>query len=244
MEIDLREIQALHARYAREPVVIDLEAQVRARPAPLLLAHGPAGTTSSLRRIWATQASVGRGALMVIGSAAACAAIGMGTAKLYEALERTPAPHTQTLRPVADAPAPPATDTLPAATQTHALTAQDFGAPASRGAGLASVDYAALMRQEIPATPQGGERTTRVADEQLAAAPPKPQQTSQSITDANAPVQTDAPAAAAQPARLIHHVAPRRAAPARDAQRAPAKAKPADAKPAAATAHGGDVQLF
>ena len=60
MQIDLREIEALHARYAREPVVIDLENQIRAIPAPLLLSCKPASRPTLARRAWNARWKIGR----------------------------------------------------------------------------------------------------------------------------------------------------------------------------------------
>ncbi|RQM45166.1 hypothetical protein EHZ19_24665 [Paraburkholderia bannensis] len=148
MEIDLREIQALHARYAREPVVIDLEAQMRARPAPLLLAHDPAVSASALRRMWKARANVGRGALMTVGGTFICAAIGMGAAKLYGSIAHAShaAAHAQTT--VAATATSPASYTAASANgSASALTASDFDQAAGRTGSLAAVDPAALMGQ-------------------------------------------------------------------------------------------------
>lgn len=91
MEIDLREIQALHARYAAEPVVIDLEAQVRALPAPvLLLEHESSAYWPSLRGFWDARRRIGRGALMAVGGTVLCAAMGMGVARGWERLHSGP----------------------------------------------------------------------------------------------------------------------------------------------------------
>lgn len=178
MEIDLRDIQTLHARYAREPVIIDLEAQVRARPTPLLLAHDPAVRPSPLRRAWKARASIGRGALMVAGGTALSAVIGMGAAQLWAKIHRDHAAHA----PVAAShvmPAQPASRSgiqaddpqdREADVSGHALTSQDLGAPA-RGGAMSSVDPSALMRP-APAEQQRDAPAAALTDEQKAIASP------------------------------------------------------------------------
>ncbi|HKR40060.1 MAG TPA: hypothetical protein VJU59_10365 [Paraburkholderia sp.] len=151
MDIDLREIQALHARFAREPVVIDLEAQVLSRPAPLLLAHNPVSTTSLLRRVWGRRASVGRGALMAVGGTVLCAAIGMGIAKLYGVV-RSGRPAPVHVVPTVTAATPAAASGAQAATPaaSTALTSDDFDRSSARGNALSAVDPASLVRQTAP----------------------------------------------------------------------------------------------
>ncbi|WP_156773597.1 hypothetical protein [Paraburkholderia tropica] len=155
MEIDLREIQALHARYAREPVVIDLEAQLRARPAPLLLAHDPSVATSPLRRAWQARASVGRGALMVVGGTFLCGAIGMGAAKLYGSISHPARATSHATADATPAPAAPRKSEASASANSSAapLTADDFNHGGRPGAALAAVDPASLMRQQPSGAP-------------------------------------------------------------------------------------------
>lgn len=96
MEIDLREIQALHARYARETVVIDLEGLVRALPAPRLLTQQPAERLKPLRRLWNGRSRIARHGLMMVAAACVCASLGMGAARLRAAVHggRSGSEHT------------------------------------------------------------------------------------------------------------------------------------------------------
>jgi hypothetical protein len=187
MEIDLREIQALHARYAREPVVIDLESLVRARPAPLLLAHDPnikSATASPWRRAWDARGNVGRGALMVVGGTVLSAAIGMGAAaawsKIHEhraASVSTPPVQAITAAAVGQtATTDDVADGAPASA-VRPLTSQDLGAPSTRAAALSSVDPAALLRSATPAAAANTNqadagRAAASSDEQRAIASP------------------------------------------------------------------------
>ncbi|MFX1670875.1 hypothetical protein PWR63_00965 [Paraburkholderia sp. A2WS-5] len=147
MQIDLREIQALHARYAREPVVIDLENQIRAMPAPLLLSHAPTSRPTGLRRAWNARWQIGRVSLTVIGGTVVCAALGMGAARLW------PTPHSRAINtpPVpAATPASPQSDASLSA-PTPSATAQPLNSQAletsPRGTpGLAAVDPSALIQ--------------------------------------------------------------------------------------------------
>ena len=175
MEIDLREIQALHARYAREPVVIDLENQIRAIPAPLLLSHEPTSGPTRLRRAWNSRWQIGRVSLTVIGGTVVCAALGMGAARLW------PTPHSRAINtpPVpAATPASPQSDASLSA-PTPSATAQPLNSQAlessSRSApSLAVVDSSALTQDHgnprVPGTaPVQPAATT---DEQKAIASP------------------------------------------------------------------------
>ncbi|WP_430231669.1 hypothetical protein [Paraburkholderia tropica] len=200
MEIDLREIQALHARYAREPVVIDLEAQVRARPAPLLLAHDPTVSTSSLRRMWKARASVGRGALMTVGGTFICAAIGMGVAKLYGSIGHPTRAAAQTQTTVAATATAPASYTAASTNgSASALTASDFDQTAGRSGALAALDPAALMRQSPPAPATGQIAAPAAPDnytQRAAASPIRQARVQQAdVPDPHAPSDQPAPAA-------------------------------------------------
>jgi hypothetical protein len=240
MEIDLREIQALHARYAREPVVIDLEAQVRARPAPLLLAHDPkvsSFSASPLRRVWKARGTLGRGALMVVGGAVLSAAIGMGAARLWTSIHGDHA----AAAPVASsqgAVEPPREagggQAISPGDGARPLTSQDLGTSA-RGAGaLASVDPAALLRQPTsasPIAPQTSARAVAATDEQRAITSPVRQHVLERLAQPSAP--SVAPMHIAPPAAPLQ--APPSAAkspePAATEQGAPA-ARPQPAAPA------------
>lgn len=181
MEIDLREIQDLHARYARVPVTIDLEAQVRSRPAPLLLAHDAALRPSGVRRVWDARGKMGRSALMVIGGTVVCAAIGMGAAKLYASTRS--APHIQPQHAGAAGPAASTVTPGPAsvspASDANALTQGDFERSSARASGLTAVDPSELTHHAATLASTSSSRagptptaTVAATDEQRAAASP------------------------------------------------------------------------
>lgn len=180
MEIDLREIQDLHARYARLPVTIDLEAQVRSRPAPLLLAHDAAIRPSGVRRVWDARGKMGRSALMVIGGTVVCAAIGMGAAKLYGLTSNTAhvQPHDAATKPAASIATPSAAGENPVS-DADALTQGDFDQPPARASGLTAVDPSQLTHQAATAASTSASRsgstptiTVAAIDEQRVAASP------------------------------------------------------------------------
>ncbi|PVX85736.1 hypothetical protein [Paraburkholderia unamae] len=148
MEIDLREIQALHARYAAEPVVIDLEAQVRALPAPvMLIEHASPAYWPSLRGFWDARGRIGRGALMAVGGTVLCAAMGMGVARGWERLHSGPGRAASAVA----APTPAATASLASTTPVQgadrSASAAQPPSTASRVAGMASLDIAILTRE-------------------------------------------------------------------------------------------------
>jgi len=215
MQIDLREIEALHARYAREPVVIDLENQIRAIPAPLLLSCKPASRPTLARSAWNARWKIGRVSLMVIGGTVVCAALGMGAARLW------PPPHSASgAAPLVSAtkPASPQSDAPQIASTASAaaqpLTAQPLNSQALESSprstpALAVVDPSALMQD------RSGSRTTTTApgqpaattDEQKAIASPIRQQRATTGAPVTASAATTAQAAPAQP------IAPSSAAP-------------------------------
>ncbi|MEM5314184.1 hypothetical protein [Paraburkholderia sp. JHI869] len=260
MEIDLREVQALHARYTRENFVIDLENQVKALPAPLLIAHEPAASGSPLRRAWIARWKIGRTALMVAGGAAVCGALGMGAARLLPLL------HSVRPHPVVahDVQAPPATraDSSPEASSTTAsppaLTSQELPTGGGHANWSAAVDSSAVLRQaplSREAAAAGSASPAGAQDEQRALTSPLRQHVTQAPQpQANAPATakpaTVATAAVApsqpkedQPAPrpAVRHVARTHISPTRPEQ----PASNESAKPAAAPAQrNGDVQLF
>jgi hypothetical protein len=231
MEIDLREIQALHARYAREPVVIDLEAQMRARPAPLLLAHDPNVKTfgaSPLHRVWKARGTLGRGALMIVGGTALSAAIGMGAARLWATLHSDHAATTQMASSQHAAEqsslqagnGPEVGQDTSSDETARPLTSQDLGTPSRATGALASIDPSALLRQAPSAAPQGAAPSPAATDEQKAIASPLRQHVLERLAQASAP--SVAPMHIAPPAAPATAVT---AAPAATVQASPAAAK-------------------
>lgn len=254
MDIDLREIQALHARYAREPVVIDLEHQIRAIPAPLMLSHQPAGRVSPPRRAWNARWKIGRITLMVIGGTVVCGAFGMGAARLWPLIHSSEGVH-----PGASAARPASVQSgrsvAPSAAPVPAppLTSQSLDS-ATRGApGLAAVDPSALLHDHLSPRAAGPVITQlpTVPEEQKAITSPIRQRTAISASApvvatgaAPATVATAAPATAgsvSRPGRPVRHLA--RLHPSAPKDVSPTTADGQKAAPAPAP-RSSDVQLF
>jgi len=258
MQIDLREIEALHARYAREPVVIDLENQIRAIPAPLMLPHKPVRMLSLPRRAWNARWQIGRVSLTVIGGTVVCSALGMGVGRVWPALRNhtPPAQPAPVAKPAsAQPPAALAASTPPVAIQplnSQALESTPRGTP-----GLAVVDPSSLVLAGSHAPSPASAQAAAMADEQKAIASPirqralpaTPASTAATVTAQAVPVEPTSQASAAppraaspsQPARTVRHLVHLRPSAPRDVPPAPADAQKAAAAPAP---RSGDVQLF
>ena len=260
MEIDLREVQALHARYARENFVIDLESQVKALPAPLLLEHEPAASGSSFRRAWTARWRIGRAALMIVGGAAICGALGMGTARLLP-LMRSNRPHADAAHDAEGSPATRAGSSPDASSPSaspSALTSQDLLTEGGRANWSAAADTAAVLRlapQSREAAATSSANPGGVPDEQKALTSPLRQHvTPAPQPQANAPAAVKAaPVATAVagpsqqkedqpvPRPVVRHLRPPHISPARTEEPTNNEsAKP----PAAPVQRNADVQLF
>ncbi|MFX1739775.1 hypothetical protein PXJ20_26490 [Paraburkholderia sp. A1RI_3L] len=257
MDIDLREIQALHARYAREPVVIDLEHQIRAIPVPLMLSHQTAGRVSLQRRAWNARWKIGRITLMVIGGTVVCGAFGMGAARLWPLIHSTERAHpaASAARPASvqsGGPAAPSAPPVPA----QPLTSQSLDSATRGTPGLAAVDPSALLHGHVSTSVAEPVITPipTVPEEQKAIAPPIRQRTTISASApgvatgaAQAAPATAASAASAtagsvsRPGRPVRHLA--RLHPSAPKDVSPATADGQKAAPAPAP-RSSDVQLF
>lgn len=255
MDIDLREIQALHARYAREPAVIDLEHQIRAIPVPLMLSHQPAGRVSLPRRAWNARWKIGRITLMVIGGTVVCGAFGMGAARLWPLIQNTERaqPAASAARPASvqsGGPAAPSAPPVPA----QPLTSQSLDSATRGTPGLVAVDPSALLHDH-PGPRVAGPVVTQlptVPEEQKAIASPIRQRTAIS---ASAPVAATSAAQAAtaasaasatagsvsRPSWPVRHLA--RLHPSAPKDVSPTTANGQNAAPAPAP-RSSDVQLF
>ena len=244
--MDIREIQALHAKYAAQPVVIDINGHVEAMPA--LPAPGGNRKRIALPRLGRFNRLV-RPVAIGVTAAALAAGGGVSAAKLWRAL-RAPshAELTHEATPPAPRPAPAASSAL---TSTHSLTAADFDGSASAPTGtLASIDPRSLTaRQDPPSTnPPPHEQPASSDLEKAAAAPIRAPRTAP-VAHSGAPTATSTttepasqPAASlkAAPRHLRHGTARPHAAPAENTE----PATPAAATKAPAAAKSGDVQLF
>ncbi|MDN7934605.1 hypothetical protein QZM52_25275 [Burkholderia metallica] len=137
--MDIREIQALHAQYSSQPVVIDIDSHVRALPAP-------AGHESTRKRtietLKSTYRRVGRPTAIVLALALGAGVAGVSAAKLWHAAHaRQAAVHVE-----------PA-----AASASHdskrPLTSADFAEPVDRTAADASRMEALALQASQPKGP-------------------------------------------------------------------------------------------
>lgn len=259
--MDIREIEALHAQYASQPIVIDITGHVKAMSAL------PAPSRSASDRSRAARITrygrIAKPALIAFAVAMVVGAGGMSAAKLWRAMH-TPAPHA------AVAVVPPRPDSAQGApVSPRPLTSAD---PAGEGKpvaeGMAKVDPRELAAHssEAPAVApkaapspasdveQAEASPIRVprraapaqASNGAAAAPATPQPQTQ-VNRAPVRPQPDTESTAQLPApHPVRHIAPRRhvapkAQP--DAAAAPAAA-PAPTSKAPAAAKSGDVQIF
>lgn len=272
--MDIREIQALHARYSSQPVVIDINCHVRALPAPVSQESTrdrvAARLTSACRRY-------GRPTAIAVALALGAGVTGMCAAKLWHVL------HT----PQAAALVEPTSTQSTAAAPTHAtaasapsglkrpLTGADFAESAERtAASLPHVNAEALVASEPPGTPAPPKPSTHAAPsdlEKAAASPVRASRTAAATTAgqqpaASAPTPASpassaavstagaAPAvqSAAQPKAPPHHIHRAAARQRQDVASAEAPAPATHADPAkveqapkpATPAKVGDVSLF
>lgn len=267
--MDIREIQALHAQYSSQPVVIDINSHMRALPAPDRR-ESPRALVSA--RLVSTGRRIGRPAAIVVALALGAAVAGVCTAKLWRSLHA----------PQASAHIDPATSQL-TGTNVGApstpngskppLTSADFDEPAERAAASQrrvdadafraseALGSPALTKQSTSAAPRDPAkaaaspiRVAHAAAGPAAGQPPVPPAPAQAVPAAAAAPAASAPTVqpAAQP-RAVPHRAHR--APARQRQdtaateaSAPATrieaAKPEHTPKSGTPAKAGDVPLF
>lgn len=260
MQVDLREIQALHARYARKPVVIELENQIRAMPAPVMLSHQAAGHTSVAGRWWKARWKIGRVSLTVIGGAVVCAALGMGAARLWPLIHGRDAAQrvASAASPVPVQSGSSAMPSMPSFA-TQPLTSQSLDSTTRGTPGLTAVDPSAftLDRGSNGASGLSGVPGPAVTQAPMAIASPIRQRAIISAsapgpaasTAQIAPVSTGASASAAaqtaepaaRPARPVRHLTHLHPTAPAEGATATANAQKAAAAPAPKS---GEVQLF
>lgn len=145
--MDIREIQALHAQYSSQPVVIDINSHVRALPAPDRQESARERVTA---RLSSASRRLGRPTAILIAVVAGAGLTGISAAKLWHALHPPQAvahverPTTQNL---ATAPAPAAASTT--RSSQRPLTSTDFTDPAAgMPVGRPRVDALALPNDD------------------------------------------------------------------------------------------------
>ncbi len=175
--MDIREIQALHAQYSSQPVVIDIDSHVRALPAPT----GHESTCKrTIERLTSTCRRFGRPTAIALALALGAGVAGVSAAKLWHAAHaRQAAAHVE---PVATQSASPATAHAAAPVAASApheselpLTSADFGGPADRAAADASrMDTRALLASQARGTTVPPDRAmpAPMTDQEKAAASP------------------------------------------------------------------------
>lgn len=145
--MDIREIQALHAQYSSQPVVIDINSHVRALPAPDRQESTRERVTA---RLSSTGRKLGRPAAIFLAVVAGAGLTGVSAAKLWHALHPPQAVvHVErsTTHTATTPPAPAAASTPPGVRRP--LTGSDFAEPADRTpAATSRIDAQALRTSE------------------------------------------------------------------------------------------------
>ncbi|APA90375.1 hypothetical protein BJG93_32795 (plasmid) [Paraburkholderia sprentiae WSM5005] len=240
--MDLRQIQALHAQYSGQPVVIDItshNAAMPALPAPeggkFLRSHG--GTLTAALR------TARRPALIGVAVAALAGLAGMSAARVWHATHESfqPAPAAVAPASARASTAAQSTDdsTMPVnAAPAKPLTAGDFDMQKASGpSGLANVDARSLAMPPAAARidprtaaestrPEQGAAASPIHAQRAAAAPQAPALTATPAPGQNASTPTASPAPGAATAAPTAPAAP-----------APAEQSHASAKPALRPLH-------
>ncbi|MXN76436.1 hypothetical protein GR157_17040 [Burkholderia sp. 4701] len=175
--MDIREIQALHAQYSSQPVVIDINSHVRALPAPV---EHESTRERAIARLKSTYRRFGRPTAIAFAFAVGAGLTGMCAAKLWHVIHGPQS--IAHIEPTASQS--PSTGPAQAAVSAAAsappeskrpLTGADFAEPAERAAAsLSRVDAQALRaagsgETAVPANPA---TRTPVSDQEKAAASP------------------------------------------------------------------------
>lgn len=210
--MDIREIQALHAQYSSQPVVIDITSHVRALPAP---DRQESARQRAIARIASVARKLGRPAAIVLAVVAGAGLTGISVARLWHALH-PPQAVTHIDRSIQQSPGTatsPAAASTPPGYQRH-LTGADFTEPADRTpAALSRVDTQALQTGKpggstapaVAATPEPATELEKAAASPIRAAraasnpAPGAQQAAAAQPTSPPPAATPTPPIAAQP---------------------------------------------
>ena len=219
--MDIRQIQALHAQYSAQPVVIDISGHAAAMPA-LPAPERKSGRGFGSTNIPARLRRAARPALICVAITAMAAGGGMSAAKLWRVLRDRPAAVHMTGQPRAAAAEPPALgESAINVAPAHPLTASDFGQPPATASALARVDPRSLsgnVQRPSPAADRTADIPTDPtlaraavssihahASGQAAATPTGTPTTVQPVVAAPAPIQATShtPTDAQQPAAPV-----------------------------------------
>jgi hypothetical protein len=232
--MDIREIQALHAQYTAQPVIIDLSRHTAAMPmlpAPERSARG----SLSARALMSKMRSAGRPALLALAIAAIAGAGGVSAARIWQAMHATahvPQDAHTSVRPAPAVAQQPASADMPvSAAPPRPLTSGDLDTALTGGrTPLSHVDPKALSaptplvvapaRDSQPAAVTQAAASPIRATHAMAAAAQTPPQASEPVATQPAPRQDSAPATrvaastAASPASQAESAQPAAARPA------------------------------
>lgn len=175
--MDLREIQALHAQYTAQPVIIDIASHTAAMPALPAPERGATARSRAVELVGGLR-KAGKPAVIALAIAAVAAAGGMSIARIWHAMHETVATPTVAVAPdaakQASAPASEPTDERPIdVAPAHPLTSKDFdaGKPATYSA-LSNVDTRTLAASTSLAPVDRATPVARPAEQNVAAASP------------------------------------------------------------------------
>jgi hypothetical protein len=270
--LDIREIQALHAQYSSQPIVIDIDSHVRALPAP---AKQESTRERVIARLTPTCRRVSRPTVIVVALALGAGVAGICAAKLWQSLHAPQSavhidPTTPHITGIAPASAGAA---LATSGSKRPLTSADFAEPTERTtASQPRVNAEALRAPELIGSPALTKPPTSAAlyDQERAAAspiraprpaagpaasqPPTSPVPGQDVSAATVTLAVAAPTVqpATQPKVIPHRVHRAPARQRQDAASAEASAtmtrteaaKPDHAPKSATPAKAGDVPLF
>ncbi|SDR54925.1 hypothetical protein SAMN05443245_7541 [Paraburkholderia fungorum] len=266
--MDIRQIQALHAQYSQQPVIIDIAGHSAAMPA-LPAPDGAAGGRGDLRRLRAKLTAASRPVVLCVAVAALAGGAGISAAKIWRVMHDGVAASPAANAGGAVGRTAIAEEAPINAAPPRPLTNSDFGAQTSPPSALANVDARSLAinAQGAATIAQKPDTSGALAPLTTAAASPiraqhgapAPQAAAVAVpaaaqATAVAPAATPAPAPATtadhkdspvsatsqRPAlRPLRRVMPHHAS-----QAASESAESAQPQPKPATPKGGDVQLF
>ncbi|TGP40278.1 hypothetical protein EN871_29075 [bacterium M00.F.Ca.ET.228.01.1.1] len=206
--MDIREIQALHAQYTAQPVIIDLSRHTAAMPI-LPAPEGLASSSHSARALMSKMRSAGRPALLALAIAAIAGAGGVSAARIWQAMHETthvPRDAQAPVRPLPAVAQQPASADLPVnAAPPRPLTSGDLDTALTGGrTPLSHVDPKALA-VPTPVVVEPAHNIQPTAVTQAAASPIRA--THGTAAAAQTQPQASAPVAA-QPAQRQESAAP------------------------------------
>jgi hypothetical protein len=205
--MDLREIQALHAQYSAQPVIIDIASHTAAMPALPAPDRGPTGHARVIEFAGGLR-KAGKPALIALAIAAAAAGGGMSVARIWHAMHETvvapkAAVSSASVQTAASAVASEPDGAMPIdVNPARPLTSSDLDThKAVAQSALANVDARSLTAPTSNPTSAQAVQPPRPAAENAAAASPirAPRQSS-SVAPASTAPTSSSPATANPPA--------------------------------------------